>query len=105
MPFIQQTARKYLRCHCKVLSSCLLLSKLHTFMQEISNSLLGGGQGQHYARGVTSSSPGHTGRCSQTAAVSSACVGRLVSDSFCVSGAPKRYSLPMLTPSGLAVGA
>lgn len=74
-------------------------------MREISNSLLGGGQGQHYARVVISSSPDHTGRCSQTAAVSSVYVDRLVSDSFCVSGAPKRYSLPMLTPSGLVVGA
>lgn len=105
MPFIQQTAEKYLSCHCEVLSSCLLPSKLNSFMQEISKSLLAGGQGQHYARKVLSSSPVHTGRCSQTAAVSSVCVDCLVSDSFCVSGAPKRYSLPMLTPSGLAVGA
>lgn len=31
-------------CHCEVLSSCLLLSKLYSLMQEISNSLLGGGR-------------------------------------------------------------
>lgn len=101
MPFIQQTAENI--WVVIVLSSCLLLS--NSLMQEISNSLLGGGQGQRYARAVTSSSPDHTGRCSQTAAVSSVCVDRLVCDSFCVSGARKRYSLPMLTPSGLAVGA
>lgn len=74
-------------------------------MKEISNFLLGGGQGHYYARVVISSSPDHTGRCGQTAAVSSVYVDRLVPDSFSVSGAPKRYSLPMLTPSGLAVGA